>query len=267
MFKKFIWLIVALLICIYPSSSFASLDGPRFMPGLFLLLDDSVSIPNTPTGLKISAHSPSALTLDWTDVSNNENGFSIFMSTTQFGTYSYIDSVSANTTTYLVSGLTPSTTYWFKVTAYNTVGESDFSNSAYATTVTSTTTTTTQPTTTTTSTTTTTTLPPTTTTTLPPTTTTTTSTTTTTTQPTTTTTSTTTTTTLPPTTTTTTSTTSTTTQPTTTTTSTTTTTLPVFCESACGKPGKDCYRLSGSSYNQNNCVACDPIQTVPPYCQ
>ena len=227
MFKKFIWLIVVLLICIYTPISFASSDGPRFMPGLFLLLDDSVSIPNTPTGLTISAHSSSALTLDWTDVSNNENGFSIFMSTTQFGTYSYIDSVGANTTTYLVSGLTPSTTYWFKVTAYNTVGESDFSNSAYATTDTSTTTTTTSTTTTT----------------LPPTTTTTTSTTTTTTQPATTTTS------------------------TTSTTSTTTTTLPVFCESVCGKPGKDCYRLSGSSYNQNNCVACDPTQTVPPYCQ
>ena len=92
MFKKFIWLIVVLLICIYTPISFASSDGPRFMPGLFLLLDDSVSIPNTPTGLTISAHSSSALTLDWTDVSNNENGFSIFMSTTQFGTYSYIES-------------------------------------------------------------------------------------------------------------------------------------------------------------------------------
>jgi len=188
------------------------------MPGLFLLFDDSVSIPNTPTGLTISAHTSSSLTLDWTDVSNNENGFSVFMSTTQFGTYSYIDSVNANTTKYLASGLTPSTTYWFKVTAYNIVGESDFSNSAYATTDTSTTTT---------------------------------STTTTTTQPTTTTTSTTTTT-LPP---------------TTTTTSTTTTTLPLFCESVCGKPGKDCYRLSGSSYNQNNCVVCEPTPTVPPYCQ
>jgi len=215
MFKKFIRLIVVLLICIYTPISFASSNGPGFMPGLFLLWDDSESIPNTPTGLTISAHSSSALTLDWTDVSNNENGFSIFMSTTQFGTYSYIDSVRANATTYLVSGLTPSTTYWFKVTAYNTVGESDFSNSAYATTDASTTTTTT----------------------------------------------------LPPTTTTTTSTTTTTTQPATTTTSTTTTTLPVFCESVCGKPGKDCYRLSGSSYNQNNCVACDPTQTVPPYCQ
>ena len=179
---------VGLLICIYTSSSFAS------QPWLFLLLDDETPVPPTaPSGLTVNTPTTSTLNLNWTDASNNENGFSIFMSTTQFGTYLYIDSVSANTTTYLASGLTPSTTYWFKVTAYNTVGESDFSNSAYATTETSTTTTTTQPTTTTTSTTTTT---------LPPTTTTTTSTTTTTTtQPTTTTTSTTTTT-LPPTTTT-----------------------------------------------------------------
>ena len=130
-----IWLVV-LSIFIYASNSFASVsNNPSLIPILMLLLDDvPVGLPTAPSELFVINSNPSSITLNWTDASNNEVGFSIYMSTSQFGTYSYIESVSANTTTYLVSGLAPSTTYWFKLTAYSTDGESDFSNSVSATT-------------------------------------------------------------------------------------------------------------------------------------
>jgi len=94
-----------------------------------LLLDDEIIIPLTsPANLTVSNPSSSTITLNWTDTSKNEIGFRIYMATSEFGTYSYVGSVGDNITTYVISGLTPSTTYWFKVTAYTTDGESDFSN-------------------------------------------------------------------------------------------------------------------------------------------
>ena len=99
------------------------------LPWLMLLLDDTATdLPDPPSELTTNNPNSSSVNLNWIDASNNEIGFSIHMATTQFGNYSYVESVSAGTTSYLVSGLAPSTTYWFKVKAYSSDGESDFSN-------------------------------------------------------------------------------------------------------------------------------------------
>lgn len=120
--------LVVLLSYVYISTAIAS--NPN--PWLILLLDDVI---NRPASLIASNPDSSSVTLNWTDSSSNEIGFSIYMATSKFGTYSYVDSVGANTTTYLVAGLFSSTTYWFKITSYSTDGESAFSNLVSTTTL------------------------------------------------------------------------------------------------------------------------------------
>jgi titin len=73
------------------------------------------------------------LKLSWTDNSSDELGFIIARSID--GTnFSLIDTMLPGITTYTDTGLQASTLYYFKVAAYNSVG-----NSAYTTTVSSTT--------------------------------------------------------------------------------------------------------------------------------
>ena len=126
--NSIITFIVGLLSYIYISTAIAS----NINPWLILLLDDVI---NRPSSLIVSNSDSSSVTLNWTDASTTEIGFSIYMATSQLGTYSYVDSVSANTTTYLVAGLFSSTTYWFKITSYSTDGESAFSNLVSSTTL------------------------------------------------------------------------------------------------------------------------------------
>ncbi|MEW6680090.1 MAG: FlgD immunoglobulin-like domain containing protein, partial [bacterium] len=68
----------------------------------------------------------------WLDKSNNELGFKIERKTT--GAYSQITTVGANTTIYKDTGLSANTTYYYRIRAYNTLGDSSYSNEANATT-------------------------------------------------------------------------------------------------------------------------------------
>jgi len=89
-------------------------------------------IPTAPTALTAAAISPTAITISWTDTSNNETGFKIerFIS----GSYQEIATTTANTAVYTNTGLTGNTLYYYKVRAYNVTGNSDYSNIASATT-------------------------------------------------------------------------------------------------------------------------------------
>ncbi len=75
------------------------------------------------------------LTLTWTDNSDNEDGFYIERKTGTGGAYARIGQVGANVTTYVdSSGLASTTTYCYQVQAFNTFGNSTYSNEACATT-------------------------------------------------------------------------------------------------------------------------------------
>jgi Fibronectin type III domain/Bacterial pre-peptidase C-terminal domain len=71
--------------------------------------------------------------LTWTDQSDNEDGFRIEQST-DGTTFTFVANVGANATGYAVTGLSASTSYYFRVRAYNAVGDSAWSNTAQATT-------------------------------------------------------------------------------------------------------------------------------------
>jgi hypothetical protein len=88
--------------------------------------------PAAPTDLTAKARGKNKIALNWKDNSDNEGGFEIYRSTDGI-IFDSIGTVGQNTTSYVDTGLSSKTTYWYKVSAYNTHGES-YSNVAEATT-------------------------------------------------------------------------------------------------------------------------------------
>jgi hypothetical protein len=96
---------------------------------------DQVSLPPTaPGGLAAAAVSSSQVNLSWTDNSGDEAGFRIERKTGTGGTYAQIAAVGANVTGYADTGRSASTTYVYRVRAYNSSGDSAWSNEASVTT-------------------------------------------------------------------------------------------------------------------------------------
>jgi Domain of unknown function (DUF1929)/Fibronectin type III domain/Galactose oxidase, central domain len=90
--------------------------------------------PAPPTDLTATAVSSSQINLSWTDNSNNETRFKVERS--KNGTsFSQIATTNANVTTYSNTGLSPSTTYHYRVRAVHAGGHSPYSNVANATTL------------------------------------------------------------------------------------------------------------------------------------
>jgi hypothetical protein len=92
------------------------------------------ALPGAPSNLMATAVSSSQINLAWTDNSANETGFKVEWST-DGNTFTQIAAPPAGTTSYSVTNLSPATTYWFRVLAYNGAGDSASSNVASATTL------------------------------------------------------------------------------------------------------------------------------------
>ncbi|MDO9535639.1 MAG: fibronectin type III domain-containing protein [Bacillota bacterium] len=86
--------------------------------------------PTAPTNLVATTVSTSRIDLNWTDTANNETGFKIERRTGS--TWSQVASVGANATTYSDTGLSANITYYYRVRAYNTAGDSSYSSEASA---------------------------------------------------------------------------------------------------------------------------------------
>ncbi|MCX5637773.1 MAG: fibronectin type III domain-containing protein [Planctomycetota bacterium] len=92
--------------------------------------------PVAPTGLTATAASSSQINLAWTDNSNNESGFKIERcQEAGCSNFSQIATVGTNVTTYSNTGLLASTSYTYRVRAYNSAGDSGYSTTASATTL------------------------------------------------------------------------------------------------------------------------------------
>ncbi|MBI3885798.1 MAG: S8 family serine peptidase [Opitutae bacterium] len=91
------------------------------------------TVPAAPSNLGATATSSSAINLRWSDNSDNEDGFRVERSTNN-SNFTEIATVGANATSYTDNGLSASTRYFYRVRAFNTAGNSDFSNTADATT-------------------------------------------------------------------------------------------------------------------------------------
>jgi subtilisin family serine protease len=92
--------------------------------------------PAAPSNLTAAGASTSSINLTWTDNASNEDGFIIERATSANGTFSQIASVGANSTSYANTGLSAGSQFWYRVAAYNAYGNSSYSNTATASTLT-----------------------------------------------------------------------------------------------------------------------------------
>jgi uncharacterized protein YjdB len=88
-------------------------------------------IPHAPTNVKASATGLSIVNLTWTSVSG-ASGYRVYRSTSATGTYTHLDTVLSPS--YTNTGVVPDTTYYYRISAYNSAGESAMSEFAEATT-------------------------------------------------------------------------------------------------------------------------------------
>jgi titin len=91
--------------------------------------------PNAPGNLTAAAASSKGINLAWADQSNNETGFKIERKIGANGTFAEISVVGANVTSFADAGLSQLTEYFYRVRAFNSGGNSDYSNAASATTL------------------------------------------------------------------------------------------------------------------------------------
>ncbi len=89
--------------------------------------------PAAPSDLKATAFGSSQINLTWTDKSSNETGFGIERKAGT-GSFRLVATVGANKTTFSDTRLAGATTYTYRIYAYNSGGNSAYSNSASATT-------------------------------------------------------------------------------------------------------------------------------------
>ena len=93
-----------------------------------------IQAPAAPSGLTTTAITPSSIYLSWTDNSNNEDGFKIERKTGAGGTYAQVAVVGVNTVSYSDNGLASPVLYYYRIKAFNTIGDSAYSNESSATT-------------------------------------------------------------------------------------------------------------------------------------
>jgi hypothetical protein len=93
-------------------------------------------LPAAPSNLTATAVSTSQIDLSWTDNASNEDGFKIERCQGALCTdFVQISTVPANVSSYSNTGLSAATTYRYRVRAYNSAGDSGYSNTASATTL------------------------------------------------------------------------------------------------------------------------------------
>lgn len=90
--------------------------------------------PLAPTGLTASSVSSSQLSLSWQHSGTGITGFKIQRKTGSSGNWSQVGQAGASVRTYADGGLSPDTTYYYRVAATNGSSDSGFSNEANSTT-------------------------------------------------------------------------------------------------------------------------------------
>ena len=86
------------------------------------------TVPQSPDNLNVVAFSESRIDITWVDNADNEEGFFLERSPNGTDPWTEIATLTSNATGYSDNGLTASTTYFYRVRAYNGVGNSVYSN-------------------------------------------------------------------------------------------------------------------------------------------
>lgn len=92
-------------------------------------VDLTLTGPAAPSGLGAAVTAPGKVTLNWTDNSDSEQGFSIERSVGNNLSFAQIATVGPGIQTHVdSSGLTINTSYYYRVRAFNSIGASAYSN-------------------------------------------------------------------------------------------------------------------------------------------
>lgn len=103
--------------------------------GMWEISLGNVPLPAAPSGLNAAAVSSSQINLTWTDNSSDEAGFKIERCTgSGCSNFAVIAQTAANANSFNDGSVAPSTTYTYRVFAFNSGGNSDPTNTAEATT-------------------------------------------------------------------------------------------------------------------------------------
>lgn len=86
-----------------------------------------MTYPSAPVQADISSISPTSLTVNWSDVTG-ESGYAIYRKTEVGGTYAQVGTVGSGVTSFLNTGLSTGTTYYYMVYGTSAVGNSSASN-------------------------------------------------------------------------------------------------------------------------------------------
>jgi hypothetical protein len=116
-----------------PYSDYGSL-GQYFIVGGITPPTVVTDPPLAPTALTATTVSHNRIDLSWSDNADNENGFRVERSLDQIN-WAQITQLPQNSTSHSDTGLAPSTTYYYRLLAYNTAGDSGYSNVASDTTM------------------------------------------------------------------------------------------------------------------------------------
>jgi hypothetical protein len=87
------------------------------------------SVPAAPSNLTATAVSSRQVNLTWTDNANNESGY-IIQRSTNGSSWTQIGKVGAGVTTFSDTTVSKRKTYYYRVCAYNGIGNSGYSNAA-----------------------------------------------------------------------------------------------------------------------------------------
>jgi uncharacterized protein (TIGR02145 family)/uncharacterized repeat protein (TIGR02543 family) len=106
-------------------------DGGESSQSSYASATTNLAVPSAPTSVSATAASSSSITVSWSAVSG-ASGYYVYRSTSASGSYSQVENTSSTSVTN--TGLSSSTTYYYKVSAYNNGGESSQSSYGNATT-------------------------------------------------------------------------------------------------------------------------------------
>ncbi len=118
----------------FPTTSLTvpAIDGtPRTVDFVGSLLPQP---PAPATGLQLLALGPETMELSWTDESDDETGFKIERKDGPAGAWAVIGTTGVDAVSFLDQGLTPNTTYGYRIQACNDAGCSSYTTEAQATT-------------------------------------------------------------------------------------------------------------------------------------
>jgi titin len=98
----------------------------------------TLRLPNAPTNMQAVAVSPAMVNVSWTDNADNETSFRLERAPDNAGvagSFAQVVTTGPDVTTYQNTGLKSGTSYWFRVRAQNTVGNSTFAPAVQVTTM------------------------------------------------------------------------------------------------------------------------------------